>query len=132
MLWGGSTSGSNLVLSLPIYRRGHTFYLHTRIGGRQFKKSLDTGKRKVAIMRAANLLGQIMAKQAPIDINSIELGDTKSFEMDISRGVFKSDGPEDYHRMLDRLALIKDLSPPQVSAVQSTQLSNKILLNYTG
>ncbi len=121
MLWGGSTSGSNLVLSLPIYRRGHTFYLHTRIGGRQIKKSLDTSKRKVAIMRAVNLLGQLMAKQAPFDINSIDLGDTKSFEVDISRGVFKSDGPEDHQRMLDTLAIIRDMPPPaEPSAVQPT------------
>lgn len=120
MFWGGSTTGSKLVLNLPIYRRGHTYYLHARIGGRQFKKSLDTGKRKVAIMRAVNLLGQLMAKQAPIDINSIDLGDTKSFEMDISRGVFKSDGPEDHQRMLDTFAMIKDLPQAQPATPSDT------------
>lgn len=112
------------MLNLPIYLRGNTYYLHTRIGRKQFKRSLDTGKRKVAIMRAINLLVVLMAKQSPIDINSIDLGDPKSFEMDISRGVFKSDGPEDHQRMMQALAVFKEVratqSAPKVSEITTT------------
>lgn len=109
------------MLSLPIYRRGHIYYLHTRVGGHQFKRSLDTGKRKVAIMRAVNLLGHLMAKQPDIDINSINLGDTKSFEMDISRGLFKSDGPEDHQRMMETLAGFKELPVTMSVSTQPAQ-----------
>jgi len=42
-VFGGSRSfGSNSMLKLPVYLRGHTCYFHTRISGVQFKRSLGT------------------------------------------------------------------------------------------
>jgi hypothetical protein len=35
-------------LSLPVYFLGHTYVLHTRINGRQFKRSLKTADPKIA------------------------------------------------------------------------------------
>lgn len=78
---------------------------------------MDTGKQKVAIMRAINLLALLMAKQAPIDINSIDLDDPKSFEMDIGRGMFKSDGPEDHQRMMEALAVFKEVQASQPAPI---------------
>lgn len=78
-------------------------------------------------MRAINLLALLMAKQSPFDINSINLDDTKSFEMDISRGVFKSDGAEDHQRMMDALAMYKEVqarTPPVV--VQSAAVQQPV------
>ena len=113
------------MLILPIYLRGNTYYLHTRIGKKQVKKSLDTGKRKVAIMRAVNLLGQLMAKQAPVDINRINLNDTSSFEMDVSRGVFRSDGPEDHLRMMEALTAFKEVQASQPAPIQQVPAQPK-------
>lgn len=39
---GGRSFGSNSMLKLPVYLRGHTCYFHTRISGVQFKRSLGT------------------------------------------------------------------------------------------
>jgi hypothetical protein len=43
-------------LSLPIYFLGRTYVLHTRIHGRQFKRSLETADPRVAKIRAKELL----------------------------------------------------------------------------
>ncbi|WVN42567.1 tyrosine-type recombinase/integrase [beta proteobacterium MWH-UniP1] len=96
------------MLNIPVYLRGSTYYLHIRIGNKQFKKSLDTGKKKIAKIRAIHLLGQLMAKQ-PFDINSINLKETKSFEIDLQRGILKSDGPEDHQRMMEALGVLKSI-----------------------
>ena len=53
-----------------------------------------------------------MAKQSSIDINSINLTDTKSFEIDLQRGVLKSDGPEDHQRMMEALGMLKSVQQP--------------------
>lgn len=70
------------MLSLPIYLRGSTYYLHTRIAGKQFKKSLDTNNKNLAIILASKIL------------ESVHLDKIKKFEVDLSRGVLKADGPE--------------------------------------
>lgn len=118
------------MLNLPIYLRGNTYYLHTRIGQKQFKRSLDTGKKKVAIMRGINLLGQLMAKQPNLDINSIDLGDTKSFEMDLERGVFKSDSAEDHQRMMQALAMFKEVKTAQSVQQVVAEKSSKSTITH--
>jgi hypothetical protein len=50
-----------------------------------------------------------MAKQAPFDINRINLDGTKSFEMDIGKDVFRSDGPENHQRMMEAMAMFKEV-----------------------
>ena len=44
------------MLNLPIYHLGASYYLHTRINGKQVKKSLRTSYKRVAIIRAIELL----------------------------------------------------------------------------
>lgn len=66
-----------------------------------------------------------MAKQPDIDINTINLGDTKSFEMDIGRGVFKSDGPEDHQRMLEAIAVYKEIQVSQPAPIPQTTAQTK-------
>ena len=57
-------------LSLPVYFRGRTFVLHTRINGRQFKRSLKTADPRVAtlraiqLLRAAQMAGDLVAQKA--------------------------------------------------------------------
>ena len=83
------------MLRLPVYLRGNTYYLHTRIGGRQVKKSLRTSDRKTAIILASQLLSQWTAMTI------------KKFEIDLRNGVYKSDGPEDFERMREALNIIQ-------------------------
>lgn len=88
---GGSKLGSKNMLSLPIYLRGSTYYLHTRIAGKQFKRSLDTNNKNVAIILASKIL------------ESVHLDKIKKFEVDLSRGILKADGPEDHKMMMEAL-----------------------------
>ncbi|MFZ6693639.1 phage integrase SAM-like domain-containing protein [Undibacterium sp. SXout20W] len=88
------------MLNLPVYLRNSSYYFHTRIHGKQFKRSLHTADRQIAIIRASRLLESI---QMSIDINNI-----KKYELDISRGIAKSDGPDDHQRLLETLALMRE------------------------
>ena len=93
---------ANLVtemLNLPVYLRGSTYYLHTRVYGRQVKRSLGTSDKKTAMI----LAGQLLAALVPMTL--------KKYEIDLGRGVFKSEGAEDHTRMLDALETIGKLNP---------------------
>jgi hypothetical protein len=43
-------------LSLPVYFLGRTFVLHTRVAGRQIKRSLKTADPRMAKLRAIEIL----------------------------------------------------------------------------
>lgn len=58
------------MLNLPIYKLGSSFYLHTRIDGKQVKRSLRTSYQRVAIIRAITLLDSLMRKDLPQSTNS--------------------------------------------------------------
>lgn len=97
-----STLVANLVtemLNLPVYLRGTTYYLHTRVYGKQVKRSLGTSDKKTAMIVAGRLLSQLV----PMTI--------KKYEIDLQRGVLKSDGPEDHARMMDALETLGKLNP---------------------
>lgn len=66
-------------LPLPIYLLGSSYYLHTRIGGKQIKRSLRTSYRRLAIIRAITLLDSLMRKDLP-----------QKYELDLSRGILKA------------------------------------------
>ena len=89
------------MLGLPIYLLGSTYYLHTRIAGKQVKRSLRTGYERVAIIRAVALLTQMHKKP--------DLSELSTYELDLSRGIAKSDGPEDHGRMMDAIEALKAL-----------------------
>ena len=88
------------MLNLPVYFRNSSYYFHTRIHGKQFKRSLHTADRQIAIIRASKLIECI---RMDIDFNNI-----KKYELDLSRGIAKSDGPEDHQRLLEALALMRE------------------------
>jgi integrase len=81
------------MLNLPVYLLGKTYYFHSRIGGKQVKKSLYTGDKVLAMVRAIELLKAIGMTY-------------KKFEIDIGKGIYKSDGAEDHQRMMETLAII--------------------------
>jgi site-specific recombinase XerD len=88
------------MLSLPIYLRVSTYYLHTRVNGRQIKKSLQTSDKQTAIFRACRLLELLGGV-------SVDLSNIRKYEIDLARGVAKSDGPEDHQRMLEALKILQ-------------------------
>lgn len=48
-----------------------------------------------------------MAKQFEEDLGSLNLDKVRKFEIDLSRGVLKADGPEDHQRMMEALEVLK-------------------------
>ena len=99
-IWYGSKLGSKIMLSLPIYLRGSSYYLHTRINKKQIKKSLHTNNKSLAISRACKILD---------DMSTI-----KRFEINLRDGILKADGPEDHERLmeaLDKLERLKGSTP---------------------
>lgn len=74
------------MVSLPVYKRGSVYYLHTRDSqGKQIKISLRTPFIQEARAKAIEILGDVMIKK---------------FEVDISAGRFKTDGTEEDEKAL--------------------------------
>ena len=97
------------MLNIPVYLRGTTYYLHLRVQGKQVKKSLKTGDRKTAMLIAATYLTDLL----PMTI--------RKYEIDIGRGVFKSDGEDDHKRMQEAIYSLENVgafAPKQVSTTQ--------------
>ncbi|GKT19850.1 phage integrase N-terminal SAM-like domain-containing protein [Acidovorax sp. SUPP2522] len=94
------------MLGLPIYLIGSTYYLHTRIEGRQVKRSLRTSYQRVAIIRAINLMDSLMRKDLP-----------SKYEIDVSRGIFKANGAEDHARLIQAVEAMKALHAIQPAPV---------------
>ena len=87
------------MLNLPIYLLGSGYYLHTRIAGKQVKRSLRTGYQRIAIMRAIALLNTMHKKP--------DLSNLSTYEIDISKGIFKANGDEDQRNMMETLKAIQ-------------------------
>jgi len=101
------------MLSLPIYRRGSTYYLHTRIAGKQFKRSLDTSDKNVAIILASKIL------------ESVHLDKIRKFEVDLSRGILKADGPEDHKMMMEALEMYAK-AKARLNSPESTTTASEV------
>ena len=104
------------MLSLPIYFRNSTYYLHTRVFGKQVKRSLHTADKQTAIIRASKLMESV---QVAIDLNKF----TK-YELDIAKGIARADSPEDHQRLLETMQLMAVLKNSS-KATDTQQASNK-------
>ena len=100
------------MLNLPIYFLGSSYYLHTRIGGRQVKRSLRTSYQRIAIIRAITLLDSLMSKDLP-----------QKYELDASRGIFKAEGPEDHARLMQAIEALKTMQSGLPLAVPTVALA---------
>ena len=94
-------------LALPIYKLGSSYYLHTRIGGRQIKRSLRTGFQREAIMRAVAFMNSLNMIHRP------NISDLTPYELDLSKGVLKADGTEDHERLMQAIQAMKALHTGQ-------------------
>lgn len=97
-------------LALPIYKLGSSYYLHTRIEGRQVKRSLKTAYKREAIIRAIALLNSMTMTTRP---NPRGLS---TYELDISKGILKADGEEDHARLMQAIEAMKLLHSGNSSA----------------
>ena len=104
-------------LPLPIYLLGSSYYLHTRIGGKQVKRSLRTSYKRVAIIRAINLLNGLTMFKKP------DLSNLSTYELDLSRGILKADGDEDHARLMQALHAMQAVQPAQAQAPIAAQAS---------
>ena len=95
-------------LALPIYLLGSSYYIHTRINGQQVKRSLRTGFKREAIIRAIALL------------NTLSMSTPSKYELDLSKGILKSNGPEDHSRLLAAIEAMKALHSSQATAPAPT------------
>ena len=102
------------MLNLPVYLRGSTYYLHTRVLGRQVKKSLGTSDKKTAMIIAGHFLLNII----PMTI--------RKYEIDLQRGVLKSDGADDHSRMMDALETLGRLNPTTPHPPQGEPLKKSV------
>ena len=100
-------------LSLPIYLLGSSYYLHTRIAGKQVKRSLRTSYKRLAIIRAIALLNGLTMHKKP------DLSNLSTYELDLSRGILKADGDEDHARLMQALQALQALQAMQ--AIQQAQ-----------
>lgn len=101
-------------LPLPIYLLGSSYYLHTRINGKQVKRSLRTSYQRVAIIRAIALLNGLTMHKKP------DLSNLSTYELDLSRGILKAEGNEDHQRMMQALQAMQQLQqaqPPAPAAI---------------
>ncbi len=92
-------------LPLPIYLLGSSYYLHTRINGKQVKRSLRTSYQRVAIIRAITLLDSLMRKDLP-----------QKYELDLSRGILKANDDADHARLMQALQAMQQLQQAQPQA----------------
>lgn len=98
------------MLNLPVYRRGSsgTFYLHTRIAGRQFKRSLGTADRQAAMIKASRLLEALKMTD--------DLSKIRKYQIDLGKGVLQADGPDDHQRLLEALQALSKVRDSEALA----------------
>lgn len=108
------------MLGLPIYLVGSTYYLHTRINGKQVKKSLRTSYQRVAILRAVTLLNSLRMNKKPTigDFAHVLNANVNKYEMDLSRGILKADDPDDHARLMQALQAMQMVQQAQAPAPQ--------------
>lgn len=107
------------MLTLPIYLRGSSYYLHTRIGSKQFKKSLGTSDKKIAIVNALRIMEVL---SMPFDFDPDKL---RTYKIDVKKGIYEADGEEDHHRMLEAIGMIQRQAPVQ----QRIQEAKEVVVN---
>ncbi len=94
-------------LSLPVYFLGRTFVLHTRIAGRQIKRSLKTADPRVAKLRAIEILrvlSMAVNKSNPsLSYFNFDLGKLRRYEIDLKNGVLKASDAADHKLMMEAL-----------------------------
>ena len=95
-------------LSLPVYFLGRTYVLHTRVKGRQFKRSLKTADARTAKLRALELMKRL---HMAVWSNNPKLSDfnftdaeRRAYELDIQNGLIKAVDEADHKLAMEAMA----------------------------
>lgn len=96
------------------------YYLHTRVGKKQFKRSLGTRDPAVAKLRALDFLRAIAMYKPKLSDFNLDPSKLSKYELDLSRGIARSDGPEDHARLLEAIEAIGPIYnlPPAPQGVE--------------
>ncbi|MDY7579095.1 phage integrase SAM-like domain-containing protein [Herbaspirillum sp. RTI4] len=114
-------------LTLPVYFLGRTYVLHTRIAGRQFKRSLKTANPKVATLRAINLLraAQMATKGDRPDLSDFDFdADLRKYKIKVGDIEIEANDEADHRRameVIDRIGMIDGGFPKSRPAPPSTE-----------
>jgi integrase len=103
------------MLTLPIYKRGSTYVLHTRVAGKQFKRSLRTGNADEAKLRAVALLQVVLMTKLKLSDVPLSLEGLRRYELELGDDgqvrKLKTDGSgEDHDRLMSAMDALKGLS----------------------
>lgn len=91
------------MLNLPIYARSGVYYFHTRIAGRQFKRSLGTSNPLVAKLRALEFLKAAFMSDPKVSDFPFDPDRLRRYEIDLKNGVLKASDAQDHKLMMDAL-----------------------------
>ena len=103
---------------MPVYLRGRSYYLHTRVGGVQIKRSLKTANAELAKLRALELLRLLFMVKPKLSDFNFDSASLSRYELEIGGNItrVKSDGPEDHARLLETLGALSKLQIPAPAA----------------
>ena len=106
------------MLNLPVYASEGIYYFHTRVGGKQIKRSLGTRNTVIAIIKASKIMESLM---------KIDLTGLRTYEIDLKNGLLKSDRVRDHQRMMEALAVLTAHKQPiyQPAAPSKDEFSGK-------
>lgn len=95
------------MLTLPIYRRKNTYYLHCRIGQRQFKRSLKTSDPDLARLLALKLLTVLYMSKPKVSDFSFDSSAVKRYEIEIDGVRIKASDEADHLRAMQAIAAMQ-------------------------
>lgn len=122
-----------MLLSLPVYLRGNVWTLHTRIDGKQVKRSLGTSNARLATIRAVHMLESLAMPLPPSLDDALKAAQRgKKYEIDLSRGIVKADGPDDHKRLMQALRAlpVPTAIAPQPQTPKSTLTLTALLEKF--
>jgi hypothetical protein len=105
---------------IPVYLRGASYYLHIRIGSKQFKRSLKTTHKPLAIMRACQLMETIYMSKPKLSDFNLNTEEIRRYEIEMNGMRIKSDNADDHARALQTIQALQKFtnhpsSPPSVA-----------------
>jgi integrase len=112
------------MLNIPVYPRNGIYYLHTRINGKQVKRSLLTSDKRLATIKALQYLN---ALYMPFDPDKI-----RKFNIDIANGIYQADGEDDHRRMIEtldtigKIGIFKKTQTPPLEAPSCSKPANEL------
>lgn len=106
------------MLTLPVYSLKGIYYLHTRVDGRQFKRSLKTRNPLLAKLRAVELLRAIEMTKPKLSDFNVNSEAIKRYEIELEGIRIKATDEADHIRALEAIKALSilhnTLHPPKV------------------